>query len=395
VTSAAGTSPEEATNPAAGTGAQAPTKAQAPTGPGTVTNPGPAANGEGLPEALADAVTTMRELVEPELRKALSRLDPGMHRVCSYHLGWIDADGVPTLAGAGKALRPTLTLLSARACGADPAEAVPAAVAVELVHNFSLLHDDVMDGDATRRHQPTAWTVYGVPAAVLAGDALLTLALDVLARSSPPHGSSSPRASRTTGRLVALVLDAVGKLIAGQSADLEFERRADVSLSEGLAMSDAKTAALLRCSAACGAVCAGAHEHDVQLLRRFAGHLGTAFQLVDDLLGIWGTPEVTGKPTLADLRCRKKSLPVLSALQNPGPDGALLRSLYRRPEPFGEEELPVVADAIERAGGRAWAQRRAERAIDKATRCLDQLAAEPRAREALTALADYVIRRDR
>jgi geranylgeranyl diphosphate synthase type I len=343
---------------------------------------------DGLPATLAGAVTGMQDLVEPEMRKALSRLDPAVRRVCSYHLGWTDADGVPTRGSGGKALRPTLVLLSARACQADPAAAVPAAVAVELVHNFSLLHDDVMDGDERRRHQATAWTVYGMPAAVLTGDALLALALEVVMR--PPA-----REPRAAPRLTTLLVDAVSRLIAGQSADLEFERRHDVSLAEGLAMSEAKTGALLRCAAACGAVSVGAHQREIELLCEFAGHLGTAFQLVDDLLGIWGAPEVTGKPALADLRCRKKSLPVLAALTNPGSAGHRLRTAYHRAGPLDEAELRQIADLVECAGGRAWAQQRTEQEIGLAHRCLDGLSAEPGAREALLQLADYVAERDR
>lgn len=342
----------------------------------------------GLPEPLADAVATTQELVEPEIRKAVSRLDPVIHRVCCYHLGWTTPDGVPAHGSSGKALRPTLVLLSTRACGGEPATAVPAAVAVELVHNYSLLHDDVMDGDRHRRHRPTAWTVFGVPAAILAGDALLALALELMIRPAP-------RPARTVQRLPTLLLDAVTKLIAGQSADLDFETRADVALAEGLAMSDGKTGALLRCSAACGAVVAGALPRDVELLGQFGGHLGMAFQLVDDLLGIWGAPEVTGKPVLADLRSRKKSLPVLAALRNRGPAGNRLRMLFERQEPFTEDELPLVAETVELAGGREWAQRRADQEVALAQRCLAQQDPDPAPREALLALADYVTRRDR
>lgn len=341
----------------------------------------------GLPEPLANAIATTQELVEPELRKAVSRLDPQTHRVCCYHLGWNHPDGVPAHGSCGKSLRPTLVLLSSRACEGEPAAAVPAAVAVELVHNFSLLHDDVMDGDQRRRHRPTAWTVFGVPAAILAGDALLAGALDLVIRPAPHH----PRAIQ---QLPALLLEAVTKLIAGQSADMAFERRPDVALAEGLAMSDGKTAALLRCSAACGAVSAGARPGDVELLGRFGGHLGMAFQLVDDLLGIWGAPEVTGKPALADLRSRKKSLPVLAALRDQGPAGDRLRTLFERQEPFTEDELPLVAEVVERAGGREWAQRRADQEVALAHRCLAQHNPDPVPRAALLALADYVTRRD-
>ena len=134
-------------------------------------------------------VETARDLVGPAIAAAVARLSPDVRAVAAYHLGLADADGTPSAAvPAGKALRPALALLSARAAGASPRErGVPAAAAVELVHNFSLLHDDIMDGDTERRHRPTAWTVFGVGAAILAGDAMLALAQDILLEDPAPH----------------------------------------------------------------------------------------------------------------------------------------------------------------------------------------------------------------
>src|SRR5579884_3825829 len=130
---------------------------------------------------LPEQVTAARDVIEPALRRAVDELAPVMRTIARYHFGWADEHGKDTQGGGGKALRPALTLLSAEAAGGCATSALPAAVAVELVHNFSLLHDDVMDGDLERRHRPTAWTVYGSGPAVLAGDALLSLAFDVLA----------------------------------------------------------------------------------------------------------------------------------------------------------------------------------------------------------------------
>src|SRR5262249_38599046 len=155
-----------------------------------------------------------------------------------------------------------------------------------LVHNFSLLHDDVMDGDLTRRHRPTAWSVFGVNAAILAGDALLALGLDVLAASG--HG----QAQRAIRMLNTAVLD----LLDGQRADLAFEQRSDVELPECVRMAESKTGALLGCACALGAMFGGGHPEQVEHLYGFGERMGLAFQFVDDLLGIWGDPAVTGKP---------------------------------------------------------------------------------------------------
>jgi geranylgeranyl diphosphate synthase, type I len=177
-----------------------------------------------------------------------------------------------------------LVLLSAEAVGGVSAAAVPAAAAVELVHNFSPLHDDVMDGDLTRRHRSTAWSVFGVNSAILTGDALLTLALDVRAASGHPAAMDGIR------MLSAVVLD----LVDGESADLAFEQRAQVELAECRQMAERKTGAPMGCACAMGALFGGGSPEQVQCLHGFGVHLGLAFQHVDDLLRIWGDSAVTG-----------------------------------------------------------------------------------------------------
>lgn len=198
-----------------------------------------------------------------------------------YHFGWEHADGTPTGGQASKAIRPGLVLAAARAVGGDAEQAVRAAVAVELVHNFSLLHDDVIDEDRTRRHRPTAWTVFGVPAAVIAGDAMLALAHRLLAEDT------RPASARASARLANCVIE----LCAGQQADCSFEERGpdEVSLDECLAMATAKTGALLGCACALGALYAGVDERAVGAMDGFGREAGLAFQLIDDLIGIWGT----------------------------------------------------------------------------------------------------------
>ena len=204
-----------------------------------------------------------------------------------------------------------------------------AAVAVELVHNFSLLHDDIMDNDTERRHRPTAWTVFGVGAAILAGDALLALAQDMLLEDGHPQGAWAARCLSA----------AVQRLIGGQGSDLAFEKREDVTLAECLDMAGDKTAALMACACSIGAVHLGAPPALAMGLAGFGAHVGLAFQLTDDLLGIWGAPEVTGKPVRADLRARKKSLPVVAALTSGTPAAGELRVLLGDPEPLSEGDL--------------------------------------------------------
>jgi geranylgeranyl diphosphate synthase, type I len=330
----------------------------------------------------AEVLSWSRDLVTPALRAAVNSLPASMRRITGYHFGWWDADGKAATGDSGKALRPALVLLAATAVGGTPETAVPTAVAVELVHNFSLLHDDVMDNDTERRHRPTAWTVFGVPAAILAGDALLTLAFDVLAASGHPAAQDAMRA------LSAAVQD----LVDGQSADTAFERRSDVDLAECIRMAEHKTGALIARSCELGAVFGGGTMAQVSGLRSFGDRLGLAFQLVDDLLGIWGDPSVTGKPVYSDLRNRKKSLPVVAALNSGTPAGASLATLYHNESPLSDDELAHAADLIEQAGGRAWSRTRADELFDEALR---HLASASDMTDELASLARLAVRRDR
>lgn len=343
---------------------------------------GIADDGEFLDGAAA-SVQAARRLVEPVLRDAVGRLDPVTTRVAAYHFGWSDADGRPVRAG-GKSLRPALALLSARAAGARPPRGVRAAAAVELVHAFSLLHDDIMDEDRMRRHHPTAWAVFGRSAAILAGDALLALATETLLEED---GRGSVEAAR---RLGATAL----RLIAGQAADLEFESRQDVGPEECRRMAAGKTGALLSCSCAIGAVTVEAPPALVTALAAYGAEIGMAFQLSDDLLGIWGDPRVTGKPALSDLRARKKTLPVVAALAGDTAAGRRLAELLAGPAPLPETRLRDAAALVEEAGGRAWAEKEAQHHYDAAERILRETPMPSDVRDAFFDIARFITSRD-
>lgn len=328
-----------------------------------------------------EPVSQAQELVEPRLRAAVDRLEQLMRQVAGYHMGWTDADGRPSRP-AGKALRPTLALISARAAGADPAAGLPGAVAVELVHAFSLLHDDIMDGDRMRRHRPAAWTVYGSAAAILAGDAMVTLAQETLLE----EGARGSQAAR-------FVAAATQELISGQALDLDFERRDDVTLPECTSMAQKKTGSLLACSCSVGALLAGGSAPLVAALAEFGAEIGLAFQLTDDLLGIWGSPEVTGKPVLSDLRSRKKSLPIVAALTAGNDAARCLGALLRSPDGLSETDLLLAARLVEDAGGRDWAEKEAERRIAAAERSLAKAAMPDDARQDFLDIGRFVTAR--
>ncbi|MEU4679242.1 polyprenyl synthetase family protein [Micromonospora sp. NPDC023737] len=319
--------------------------------------------------------------VEPAIRALLDRLDPGSRLVAGYQLGYWDADGSPA-ASQGKGLRPALALLSARATGAAAEAGVPAAAAVELAHNFSLLHDDVMDGDTERRHRPTAWTVFGVGPAILAGDALIGLAYEALIEVA----GGEPAARR--------LAEDVRALISGQMADLSFERRDDVGLDECLTMIGDKTASLLAGSCALGALLCGGPPGLVDGLSRFGFHLGLAFQLVDDVLGIWGDPRRTGKPVGSDLRARKRSVPVVHALTSGDPAGLALADLYGSPTTLTDEDVARATELIEATGAREWTQQRAWHEIEAARAELDALELPEDVRAEFTDVADFITGRD-
>jgi geranylgeranyl diphosphate synthase type I len=367
-------------------------------------------------------VATARDLVGPAMTAAIARLSPEVRTVAAYHLGLAGlnghaaakgraaGDGQPAVTvpppadgrapagsppggspppgdakpgGSGKALRPALALLSARAAMAAPERGVPAAVAVELVHNFSLLHDDIMDGDTERRHRPTAWTVYGVGAAILAGDAMLALAQDILLEDKAPQGLWAARCLSA----------AVHRLIAGQGADLAFERRDDVTLAECQEMAGDKTAALMACACSIGAIHVGAPPAVAMGLAGFGAHAGLAFQLTDDLLGIWGSPAVTGKPVRSDLRARKKSLPVVAALTAGTPAAAELAALLRRDDPLSEDDLARAAGLVEEAGGKDWTENEAAAQLAAAHRCLAETPMPDGVRAEFAGIAEFITAR--
>ena len=264
------------------------------------------------------------------LRVAVERLDPTTRLPVAYHLGWCDHIGNPVAANGGKWIRPQLTLLAAHAAGGSTQDAMPGAVAIELVHNFALVHDDLMDQDRMRRHRPTVWSLWGAATAVLAGDALFALAHEVLIESG------SPFAIGAMGAIAA----ATRELVRGQAQDMAFEQRNDVTVAECIAMAEGKTGALIAACGVVGALMSGADSEVIGSLQRYGRHVGVAFQLADDLLGIWGDPRLTGKPVFSDLRAGKKSLPVTWTDVAP-PDPFVVLAGGR--VPFRTEDLVAVA----------------------------------------------------
>lgn len=333
-------------------------------------------------------LTRCRDLVRPALEATVDRLHPLPRRMVAFSFGWCDVDGNPVADGGGKGVRQALAVLSAEAAGAPAEDAVAGAVAVELVHAFSLVHDDIMDGDEQRRHRATVWKAYGAGPAVLAGDALFALAVQTVADAANEHA----------GAAVGHVTGALLQLVNGQAEDIDFETRPwigpeAVSVAEYRAMAERKTGALLGCASAIGAVLVGAPRPVVDALSAAGRHLGLVFQAVDDLLGIWGDPAVTGKPVFSDLRRGKKTLPVLAAIETGSRAGHHLAELLGSGDDLDDRELLHAAELVEQAGGRSVAHQESQHHLNRALRILEDAPLHGPAAAELAVLAVFLDKR--
>ncbi|MCG5217682.1 polyprenyl synthetase family protein [Streptosporangium sp. KLBMP 9127] len=334
--------------------------------------------------AIPQGIVHARRLALPTLAHWIDGLEPTLRDICAYQIGLRDEHGAPTGSAHGKLIRPAFGFLCARAVGGSLTDAVAGTVAVELIHNASLIHDDVMDGDTERRHQATVWARYGVPMAVLAGDALFGLAFEVL---STPERPESMAASHHLARTLR-------HLTAGQCDDLRFERLGVRPITACLRMIEGKTGALLGCACRLGTLSAAVPTAWSDGFERFGVHLGVAFQLVDDLLGLWGDPLVTGKPVGSDLQARKKSAPVVAALTAGCAASRRLADLYETSGPLEMDELHLAASLVEEAGGRSWARTEAQRRIDTAWECVAGVDIADEARHDLEELTTLLLDRE-
>jgi geranylgeranyl diphosphate synthase type I len=252
--------------------------------------------------------------IEQELQTAISKINVRIaepfREMLSYHLGWTGEGAGPE--AQGKRIRPLLLLMTVSACGADWQLALPAAAAVELIHNFSLVHDDIQDNSDIRHGRETVWKKWGMPMGINVGDALFVtanLAMEGLSENFP-----ADTVIRATGILNQSCLE----LTEGQYLDLINENNPNISIEEYWQMVSRKTAALLSASTRLGAILGGADPDRQDDFRNFGHYLGLAFQVQDDYLGIWGDQAVMGKSSLSDLINGKNSLPILSGVRKQG-----------------------------------------------------------------------------
>jgi geranylgeranyl diphosphate synthase type I len=338
-----------------------------------------------LEELLPQIEADLQEIVHPPQEG----LGP-YYGMMQYHLGWVDEELRPFQANSGKRLRPLLCLLSCQALGGNPRQALPAASAVELIHSFSLVHDDIQDGSRTRRGRRAVWDLWGMPHGINAGDGLFVLARLALHRLES-RGVSQERQQAATFALDQACL----ALCEGQYFDLAFEDRPEVDLDQYLWMIGRKTAALLAAATQLGAIVATDDREQLSRYYRFGESLGMAFQIQDDILGAWGDEKATGKSAAIDIRDKKKTLPVVYALNQTRDRRAAQRlaDLYARQGPLDESTIQLVLKLLEQVGAHQYAESAAEEHYRAALQSLERAGIDNVAQSHLRELAASLLGR--
>ncbi|MBE9501088.1 MAG: polyprenyl synthetase family protein [Chloroflexi bacterium] len=325
-----------------------------------------------------------REETDKELASIVGRSDLVLYDMMRYHLGWIDEAGRPVAVQGGKLVRPTLCLLSCEAVGGDWHMALPAAAAVELVNSYSLIHDDIEDGDEKRRGRATVWRIWGQPQAINAGDTMHALAMLAIL-SLEEKGVAPVKVVRA-----ATILDQAGiELCQGQYLDISYEDRFDINIDAYLQMADGKTAALIACSLELGALL-GTEEQELLLrFHRLGRKLGLAYQMKNDVLGIWSS----GSPA-SDIKKKKKTLPVIYALERAkGKEREQLLRIYNK-KTISSEDVDRAVQLLSHMGAKEYTEEMARRYYREALAELEEVNLPLPAKEELREVAAFVVERE-
>jgi geranylgeranyl diphosphate synthase, type I len=322
-----------------------------------------------------------RPYIEDEMKRLVRSTEPayaGLFGMMAYHLGW-EGEGAGEKA-QGKRIRPLLALLGADAAGKNWKDALPAAASVELIHNFSLIHDDIEDRSEYRHGRKTIWALHGEAQAINTGDCMFSLAFSAL--------TTSTGKAENVLRSVDLLQSTCVQLTKGQYLDMAYESADTLPVDVYWPMVGGKTASLLACSTAIGATLTGADELTLGALTSFAWNLGLAFQAQDDWLGIWGNSALTGKSADSDLMNGKKSLPVLLGLNR----SEKFRNSWRK-RPFTFEESTRLAGVLIDDGIQVLVEDETLRFTKLAKDALTTLTGDNPAAGALLELADVLLKR--
>ncbi|NWG06154.1 MAG: polyprenyl synthetase family protein [Chloroflexi bacterium] len=323
--------------------------------------------------------------IELELQRQVARLDKPhtrlFYEMLTYHMGWTGEGAGPE--ATGKRIRPLMVLLTASACGTDWRPALPAAAAVELVHNFSLVHDDIQDNSPKRRGRDTVWVKWGAPMAINVGDALFVMSNQAIIDLKKTYPAE------TVMKAAEILHNTCLDLTSGQFLDMSYEERTDLKVEDYWPMISGKTAALLSACCRIGAVLGGADEEKEEVYRSYGHYLGLAFQVQDDILGIWGDEKVTGKSAASDLVEGKNSLPVLIGL------GKKRKFAERWAKgSIQAEEVDEIARLLASEGGYGEAKEVSIQMTDMAINSLREADPQGEAGEALFELTNKLLNRD-
>ena len=328
-----------------------------------------------------------RDEISAALKISISDQSILVYDMLRYCLGWADKTGKPVESIAGKALRPSLCLFACESVGGKATNAMPTAVSLELIHNFSLIHDEIQDFDEIRHHRPTLWSVWGVPKALVAGDVLRMVADRSLEAYEEIHVG-------TTVKQVELLTEACLDMIEGQYMDISFEGKSSISLRQYMNMIARKTGALIRCSIHLGAIIGEADDEVVSMFHRSGRSLGHVFQIRDDILGTWGKEHLTGKPVGSDIRRKKNSLPLVYAMSEAqGVSKKTLKEVFSKNE-LGDGDVELVLEIMEDVRSREYSQGLAEEFCDKALDALGQARLSREAMDDFTELAHFLANRE-
>lgn len=334
-----------------------------------------------------DALERYRDAIQAELRTAIQRGEGPPYSLMRYHFGWEDARGAAATNRGGKLLRPALLLLCCEAAGGNVESALPAAASVELLHNFTLLHDDIEDASEQRHGRDTAWRVWSQAEAINAGDGMFGLAhLTLLGLS---EGGVAPERVLAAVRLLD---EATLLLCEGQHRDLRYAGQAEVSIDDYLAMIEGKTAALLAASCAIGALLGGADDSGVRAFHEYGRRLGLAFQIRDDILGCWGDSTETGKSSGDDIRAGKRSYPIVVGLEFASDEERRQVSSVLGREDATDQDVAAVRSLLEGLDAKENGERAALEHAEAAIEALSGLSLGDQ-RTALVGLARFAAER--
>jgi geranylgeranyl diphosphate synthase type I len=327
--------------------------------------------------------------VDNTIKAMLAETPEFMRGVINYHFGWVDQSFAPANFDRGKMFRPTMSLLVFEALTGEYRTALPVAASIEMIHNFSLLHDDIEDNDVERRGRPTAWKIWGKPLIINVGDYLYSLAYKALYQLDA--NQFAPESLFTVFRLINETCLA---LTQGQDLDLRFETLETVSTEMYVDMVYKKTGALVEAAILSGAILGTSDKAILDNYYQFARNIGIAFQIQDDILGIWGDSDQTGKSSDNDLYRKKKTLPIIYMLEKAeGSRRAELQTLYTRSESLLPEEVAFIRDSLAWTEARPYTQAIAEAYREKAFRALQALNLQYQAHTELEQLAKFLIDR--